>query len=132
VLCFSPQGPGHFGLREQSFEQLVLPYLGIAAGARPGSVGWERAPFEHSQAGDKYELSLKQTESAVERVRNAAANQTHAAKENGESDSVGSYADSAALAFWDAYLKHDLIARRYLQSDILEKASKGTVKLERH
>jgi predicted dienelactone hydrolase len=136
VLCFSPQGPGHFGLREESFEQLVLPYLGIDGaafdGGRRGPVGWQRAPFERSQAGDKYELSLERSDFGVNRLPNTPVSQTRTEKDNGEPGSTRGYADSAALAFWDAYLKHDLIARRYLQSDTLEKASKGSVKLERH
>jgi predicted dienelactone hydrolase len=130
VLCLSPQGPGRFGLRAESFEQLVLPYLGITgemgSAPRDKDSGY-RAPFERSQAGDKYELSIEET--AVERahLENAASldNATQ------PQDLTESYTDSAALAFWDAYLKHDLFARRYLQSDGLQKASAGRVKLER-
>jgi hypothetical protein len=39
--------------------------------------------------------------------------------------------NSAALAFWDAYLKGDLDAKSYLQSGAPEKFSHGTVKLSR-
>jgi hypothetical protein len=38
---------------------------------------------------------------------------------------------AATLAFWDAYLKHDVAAKRYLQSDALVKTSRGTLTLER-
>jgi hypothetical protein len=38
---------------------------------------------------------------------------------------------AGTLAFWDAYLKHDLAAKRYLQSDALVKMSRGSLTLER-
>ena len=131
VLCLSPLGPGRFGLRTESFEQLVLPYLGITEDI--GSVAHDkdaryRVPFERSQTGDKYELSVEQTASRGGHLQNAAARPNP----SGDSaDPAETYTGSAALAFWDAYLKHDLFARRYLQSDALEKASAGRVKLER-
>jgi hypothetical protein len=37
----------------------------------------------------------------------------------------------ATLAFWDAYLKHDLAAKRYLRSDALQVTSAGAIALER-
>ena len=133
VLCFSPQGPGHFGLTAESFDQLVLPYLGVpeptTLDVKRNEGVARRVPFERSQPGDKYELSIEQDHSAVRRVKNAAAIPQDG--DIGEEDSASALVHSAALAFWDAYLKHDVMARRYLQSDMLEKASKGNVKLER-
>jgi hypothetical protein len=35
------------------------------------------------------------------------------------------YTNSAAPAFWDAYLKNETAAKRYLQSDALEASSHG-------
>jgi hypothetical protein len=40
------------------------------------------------------------------------------------------YTNSAALAFWDAYLKGDGEAKKYLRSDALTTLSKGTAKLD--
>jgi hypothetical protein len=48
-----------------------------------------------------------------------------------QAESILEYTNSAALAFWDAYLKHDSAAKRYLQSDALEKFSQGAVELDR-
>jgi hypothetical protein len=39
--------------------------------------------------------------------------------------------NSAALAFWDAYLKGDARAKEYLDSSALEEFSHGAVKLFR-
>ncbi len=41
------------------------------------------------------------------------------------------YTNSASLAFWDAYLKEDPSARRFLQSDALERSSHGAARLLR-
>jgi hypothetical protein len=41
------------------------------------------------------------------------------------------YTNSAALAFWGAYLKNDPAAKRYLQSDTLEASSHGAAKVDR-
>jgi len=41
------------------------------------------------------------------------------------------YTNSAALAFWDAYLKGDVDAKAYLQSDAMEKFSHRVAKLSR-
>jgi hypothetical protein len=40
------------------------------------------------------------------------------------------YTNSAALAFWDAYLKSDGEAKKYLRSGALTTLSKGAAKLD--
>jgi hypothetical protein len=45
--------------------------------------------------------------------------------------SMASHIHAATVAFWDAYLKHDIAAKRYLQSDGLQKTSHGALTLER-
>jgi hypothetical protein len=47
------------------------------------------------------------------------------------SDSMAAHIRAATVAFWDGYLRHDVAAKRYLESDALEKASAGDLKLER-
>jgi hypothetical protein len=48
-----------------------------------------------------------------------------------QAESILAYTNSAALAFWDAYLKNDASAKAYLQSDGLSSFSQGIAKLER-
>jgi hypothetical protein len=50
------------------------------------------------------------------------------AKQGGD---IFDYTNSAALAFWDAYLKGDARAKAYLQSSTLEEFSHGAEKLSR-
>jgi hypothetical protein len=134
VLCISPQGPGQSGFEEHSFDQLVLPYLGItsirdAAPSRFAAAAWHKAPFERSQPGDKYELFVRgDAESSLISEGYEVSNDS---SESGKpSDSAG-HIRAASLAFWEAYLKHDVAAKRYLESDGLEKASRGALTLER-
>jgi predicted dienelactone hydrolase len=135
VLCISPQGPGQSGFTGHSFDQLILPYLGIAstddtAPAKSGSADWHKAPFERSQPGDKYELSVRGGgHSSMVAERHDFSDDSN---QSGEpSESTAGHIRAATLAFWEAYLKHDAAARRYLESDALEKASRGALTLER-
>jgi predicted dienelactone hydrolase len=135
VLCISPQGPGQSGFTEHSFDQLVLPYLGITgdrdiAPAKFAAVSWHKAPFERSQPGDKYELFVRggNGTSLVGEQYQGSGDYTQNA---GASDSTAGHIHAATLAFWDGYLRHDVAAKRYLESDALEKTGRGVITLER-
>jgi predicted dienelactone hydrolase len=135
VLCISPQGPGQYGFTEHSFDQLVLPYLGITsrqdvAPAKFAAAAWHKVPFERSQPGDKYELFVHGGDgsSMVDQRYEGSGDYNQSAK---PPDSIAGHIHAATLAFWDGYLKHDVAAKRYLESGALEKASGGGVTLER-
>jgi hypothetical protein len=135
VLCISPQGPGQYGFTEHSFDQLILPYLGITdrqdvAPAKVSAPAWHKAPFERSQPGDKYELFVHggNGSSMVSERYEGSGGYNQDAK---PSDSIARNIHAATVAFWDGYLKHDVAAKRYLESGALEKASGGVVTLER-
>ena len=130
VLCLSPQGPGQFGLNDHSFDQISLPYIGITGSldtfggvARPD---WRKTPFERSQPGDKYHVFIKGAN-----PMSFITAHTLVPHRLAEGEAILGYTNSAALAFWDAYLKGDAHAKAYLQSDALEKSSQGAVKLSR-
>jgi predicted dienelactone hydrolase len=131
ILCLSPQGPGQFGLSEHSFDHLSLPYLGITGtldNLGPiASPAWHKIPFDRSQAGDKYEVLIQgANHSSFVTARKALLGQA------AQAQSMLDYTNSAALAFWDAYLKNDPAAKRYLQSNALEASSHGVAKIDRH
>ena len=135
VLCISPQGPGNNGFTEHSFDQLVLPYLGITgaqnvAPAKLAAAAWHKAPFERSQPGDKYELFVQGGEgsSMVNEGYEGSGDYSKNAK---PPDSIAGHVHAVTLAFWDGYLRHDVAAKRYLESGALEKASGGVLKLAR-
>jgi len=130
VLALSPQGPGQFGLNDHSFDRIALPYLGITGsldslGPR-ASPAWHKFPFEHCQPGDKYHLFIEGANHASF-ITARSLSPNHAA----QGQAILGYTNSAALAFWDAYLKNDARAKQYLQSDTLEKSSHAAAKLSR-
>src|ERR1700737_665378 len=135
VLCISPQGPGQSGLTEHSFDQLALPYLGITgtrdvAPPKFAAAAWHKAPFEGSQPGDKYELFVQgDDESSL--VDKGLSNPADSTQNVLASGATGTQIHAATLAFWDTYLKHDVAAKRYLQSDALVRTSRGALTLER-
>jgi len=130
VLCLSPQGPGQFGLNDHSFDKISLPYMGMTGSldslGAVASPAWHKTLFERSQPGDKYHLLIEGA--------NHMSFITPRTPLLGRTDQGGNifdYTNSAALAFWEAYLKGDARAKRYLESDALEKSSHGAVKFFR-
>ena len=130
ILCLSPQGPNQFGLTAQSFARISLPFLGITGSLDSlgpvASPEWHRIPFERSQPGDKYEVFI-QGASHMSFI----TDETLLASRSSQAAAILGYTNSASLAFWDAYLKQDPTAQKFLQSDKLESYSHGAVKLSR-
>lgn len=130
ILCLSPQGPNQFGLTAQSFARISLPFLGITGSLDSlgpvASPAWHRIPFERSQPGDKYEVFI-QGASHMSFI----TDETLLASRSSQAAAILGYTNSASLAFWDAYLKQDPTAQKFLQSDKLESYSHGAVKLSR-
>jgi predicted dienelactone hydrolase len=130
VLCLSPQGPGQFGLNEHSFDQIAVPYIGMTGSLDSlgpvASPAWHKIPFERSQPGDKYHLFMEGA-NHMSFIAPRTALPSHA-KQGG---AIFDYTNSAALAFWDAYLKGDARAKEYLESSALQEFSHGTAKLSR-
>jgi predicted dienelactone hydrolase len=130
ILCLSPQGPGQFGLTARSFSNISLPFMGITGSLDNlgplANAAWHKIPFERSQPGDKYEVFIQGASHmsfiTAETVNSARSSQAAA---------ILGYTNSASLAFWDAYLKNDLAAKKFLQSDALERSSHGAAKLSR-
>jgi predicted dienelactone hydrolase len=130
ILCLSPQGPGQFGLTEHSFDGVTVPYLGITGTLDSlgpiASPAWHKIPFDRSQPGDKYEVLIQ----GANHMSFITA-QTLLPGRTAQAQSMLEYTNSAALAFWDTYLKNESAARRYLQSDALEASSHGAAKVDR-
>jgi predicted dienelactone hydrolase len=130
VLCLSPQGPGQFGLTEASFRSLRIPYLGVTGSLDSlgplADAAWHETPFELSPAGDKYHVDIE----GASHMSFITARTPVPAKAQ-QADDILEYTNSAALAFWDAYLKNDANAKEYLQSGGLTSFSKGAAKISR-
>jgi predicted dienelactone hydrolase len=130
ALCLSPQGPGQFGLTASSFATMRIPFMGIT-GSRDNlgplaSAAWHEKPFDLSPAGDKYFVNI----SGANHM-SFISSRTSASGGAQQAEEIFAYTNSAALAFWDAYLKNDGRAMAYLYSNNLERFSKNTAKLLR-
>jgi predicted dienelactone hydrolase len=130
ILCLSPQGPGQFGLTDHSFDRVALPYMGMTGSLDSlgpiASPAWHRVPFESSQPGDKYHLFIQ----GANHMSFISARTALPARASQGEEILG-YTNSASLAFWDAYLKKDGQAIKYLESSALADSSDGAVKLSR-
>lgn len=130
ILCLSPQGPGQFGLTAHSLDNISLPFMGITGsldnlGPQANSA-WHKIPFERSHPDDKYEVFIQ----GANHMSFITAETVNPARSSQAAAILG-YTNSASLAFWDAYLKEDPSARRFLQSDALDRSSHGAAKLSR-
>jgi predicted dienelactone hydrolase len=130
VLLLSPQGPGEFGLTDHSWDHVSIPLLSMTgsqdAAANGQGPDWKKIPFDRSAPGDKYHVFI---EGANHMSFVSARTLLPARAAQGEM--ILAYANSAALAFWDAYLKADPAAKSYLRSEALPQFSRGAVKLYR-
>ncbi len=130
VLLLSPQGPGEFGLTDHSWDRISLPLLSMTgsldSGAGRQGPQWKKIPFERSQPGDKYHLFID----GANHMSFITADTLSPARA-AQAEAILGYANSAALAFWDAYLKGEPAAKDYLQSDALANSSHGAAKLSR-
>jgi predicted dienelactone hydrolase len=129
ALALSPQGPGQFGLTQTSFQSLRIPFLGVTGSQDSlgplANVAWHEKPYDLSPAGDKYFLNIAgANHMSFITARAASFGRGQQAPE------ILDYTNSAALAFWDAYLKHDSSGREYLRSENMQTFSKGAAKLE--
>jgi dienelactone hydrolase len=119
VVMLSPQGEGIMGLNAHSWDTLRLPMLLMYGSRDFGPFGqepvWRSEAFEKAPAGNKYEVELK-----------GGTHMGFAAPFSGGGGhrvEVFQCAKLETLAFWDAYLRQDPLARQYVESHGLEKYS---------
>jgi len=130
VLLLSPQGPGEFGLNDHSWDQVNIPLLSMTGsldrGAGQQDPEWRKIPFERSRPGDKYHVFI-QGANHMSFITSKLLSPSRGVR----GDAILGYTNSASLAFWDAYLKADPAAKKYLQSDALADSTRGAVKIYR-
>lgn len=130
VLLLSPQGPGEFGLTDHSWDHVSLPLMSMTGSLDSGAAHqgpvWKKIPFDRSQPGDKFHLFIE----GANHMSFITA-QTLLPALAAQAEAILGYANSASLAFWDAYLKNDAPAKQYLQSDALQNSSHNAVQLSR-
>jgi dienelactone hydrolase len=118
ILMFSGQGENRMGLSRHSWDTFRLPMLLMYGSRDFGPFGeapdWRAEAYQKAPPGDKYEVEL-------EGGRHMGFAGPRAG--GGIQDEVFQCAKLESLAFWDAYLKKDAQAKRYLSSNALRKFS---------
>jgi predicted dienelactone hydrolase len=121
LVLLSPQGEGRMGLTADSWDHLLLPVLLIYGSRDFGPFGeppaWRNDAFLRSPPGDKFDMLLEGG-THMECARSLAA-------AGDPPDRLFQCIKIETLAFWNAYLKQDLGARRHLVSQDLQGCSAG-------
>lgn len=133
TVMISPQGPGKL-ITTDAYAALQGPMLMITGdndgtpirGREKLAGPWRRQAFDHARPGDRYLLWIVDAHHNFGGISGANANWPGAGPE--AIDHV-LYVKSTTQAFFDAYLKADAQARRYLNSDQLETRTEGKARL---
>ncbi|MBN2200313.1 MAG: serine hydrolase [Candidatus Aminicenantes bacterium] len=132
-LLLSPQGigPASAGLDEDSWKGIDRPYIVITGTRDIGRGGqdwqWRLDPFKHAGPGHRYLLVIDDAWHGFGGLVGGAGFRG-AGPDNPDHRL---YVKTAAIAFWDAFLKDEEKALAFLQSDALERLSDGRARLDR-
>jgi predicted dienelactone hydrolase len=124
VVAMSPQGAGEMGQNQRSWDDIRIPALTIYGsrdmGASRQGPDWRSQPYFHEPAGDKYDVEIE-----------GATHMTFPGplRQGRQEDDLFRLAKIETLAFWEAYLKPDPAAKKWLQSDAFAKQSGGLAKV---
>lgn len=160
VVLLAPQGRGIAGLHEHSWDGFTLPLMVLTGTLDHGPLNlkpeWRLDPFLSSPPGNHYGVMLEgadhfpylgpqgiesplESDSPEVRSRRSRQEVLRRIQEQRGTAPVPLAGNalffaeirSATLAFLDAYLKSDEQARGFLQSESLERAFPGRLRLER-
>ncbi len=137
VLLLSPQGRGEGGLYDSSWNHFSKPMLLVTGtqdkGFKKQAAGWRKDPYDLCLPGDKYQLVLEGAKHGLGGIAGSA----NAAQPKWLDLILGpEVADQrddvrmTSLAFWDAYLKNDAIAKAWLNSSALKDLAPGKLTFE--
>jgi dienelactone hydrolase len=118
IMLLSPQGEGRMGLTEHSWDHLHKPMLLMFGSRDFGAWGepavWRSEPYSKSPPGHKYRVEL---------VGGTHMGFAGSSKTQSVLNHQFQCAKLETLAFWNAYLKHNREAAKYLASDGLRSFS---------
>ncbi len=140
VLALSGQGKGQMGFTADSWKGIRVPFMSMTGskdmGMNQGGPNWKREAFDGAPSGGKYHVYIEGATHASfvgnrsdEVRRGLLGRRTNASRAS--SGAVFGSVKCASLAFWDAHLKRDAAARKWLASDALTTCSRGIAGLSR-
>jgi dienelactone hydrolase len=126
ILLLSPEGEGRMGLTAHSWDDLRLPMLLMFGSRDFGPWGepptWRSEAYRKAPSGDKYQVEL---------IGGTHMGFAGLPQYGGVLSEQFQCVKLETLAFWDAYLKHDRQAEKYLASYGLRSFSLDSAKFER-
>ncbi|MEM7050788.1 MAG: hypothetical protein AAF604_14065 [Acidobacteriota bacterium] len=135
-VLLSPQGRGQQGLADSSWDDCRRPMLAVSGsedGGFTGQSGEDKLdPYRFGPPEDKLGLMIDGAAHAsfTGRLTQDSAAQRRQ-RDVDDERRLFEWIVSATVAFWDAYLKEEPKAQRYLASDALAEASGGRADLRR-
>lgn len=110
ILPIAGQGRGQQGLHDHSWDNLALPMMMISGtedrGLKKEKPSWRAEGFQFSPAGDKYWAFVT-----------GAEHFSYSGKTSkGVQNRISEVVKISSLAFWDAYLRSDASAQKYLRT----------------
>jgi len=138
ALMLSPQGANKMGLTPTSWAHMTGPVMTMTGSkdfpfGRKGGPDTRLDPYKNAPAGDKYliyidganhftfcdlELDLERRHPMIKRMHQ---------RQGMSQTEMYDYVETASLAFFDTYLKHDRAAHAYLTSTAMPTSSNGIV-----
>jgi predicted dienelactone hydrolase len=122
LLMISPQGTGN-QIDRESWENIDRPTMVVTGtndhGRQGQSYKWRLQVYENVPAQQKYLTFVKDATHNFGGISGARYPGSGA-----KNDNHVSYVQSATIAFWDAHLKDDAQAKKYLQSKKMSTATK--------
>ena len=125
-LVMSPQGTGEMGLTDHSWDHIRVPMFLMYGtrdfGTQRRTPSWRSQPFYYSPPGDKYDMVLQGAThfTFVGPMREGAA-----------VTDLFQCVEIGSQAFWDAYLKDDMHAKKVLTNGSLERSCGGLANMRR-
>ncbi len=121
VLLLSPQGCGQ-GLTQDSWKEVRIPLMVVSGSKIPSlrtgnPAEWRKEPFAFSPPGGKHLVWIEGLDGKYAGLING----------EGADEKMADWIKRATLAFWDAYLKGDVVQKEYLQSAAMQGESGGKV-----
>jgi predicted dienelactone hydrolase len=134
VLLLSPQGAGQQGLTRSSWNHMTLPMMVMTGSLDGGAQGqgpeWKMEPFEFAPPGNKYLVFIQKAHhfSFGGRGEQPQENQP-LGRQARQQQTIFNYVKIASLSYWDAYLKNNEEAKKYLKNQQLAKDSNQAVSI---
>lgn len=130
-LMISPQGKGGI-LDEQSWKTCSKPMMTISGSEDRDPFAnqdpeWRKDPFKYSPSGDKFLIWITGAHHGFGGINGKMPFPGSGGLDEAQVTTV----QDASLAFWDAFLREDLVATAWLKSGALTRATKGSTTVQR-